>query len=96
MDSTGFFVFRLVLGIICTIEFFILIGKFVMYRKQWNTKTRDYWYALTMWAFATACANFESIIRGLPGRYTIILTIAAATVTLIGLRRRGSWGGEEK
>lgn len=88
-------IWRLVLLVICAASFFILLNRFRLNRQSWNTKTRDYWYALTAWTFATAMSCLEGLLRHLPGRYSIVLTTAAAIVTLMGVLRRGPWGGPD-
>jgi hypothetical protein len=77
-------------------SFLILLNRFRVGRSDWNTKTRDYWYALTMWTFAASCGTIESLIRGLSIRYSIVLSIAAAATTLSGVLRKGTWGGEDR
>lgn len=88
-------VWRIFLLTICCISFLVLMNRFRTRRQKWNTKTRDYWYALTMWSFAGIIATGESIARGIPFRYGIVFTSAAAIATFFGVMRPGSWGDSE-
>lgn len=86
---------RIILLVVAASAFFILLNRFRVGRQDWNAKTRDYWYALTMWTFASGCGTAESLYRQLPGRYSIVLSVAAAVVTLTGVLRKGTWGGSD-
>lgn len=87
---------RIIIFVVCAISFVLLIKRFRTSSSTWNPKTRDYWYALTMWTFAAAAANLESVVRHLTGRYSIVFTAMAAFTTLSGVLRKGSWGGPDK
>jgi uncharacterized membrane protein len=84
--------YRGVVFLVCLASFVILMFRFVRHRKKWNAKTRDYWYALSMWSFAGMVIAFEGIRQHTPFGVRILVVSVAALVSLFGLRRRGSWG----
>jgi hypothetical protein len=86
---------RIILLVVCAVSFVLLINRWRNNHATWNTKTRDYWYALTMWTFASAAANLEGLIRHLPGRYSVVFSAMAGLVTLSGVLRKGDWGGRD-
>lgn len=83
---------RLLLLVLCLVSFFLLIKRFKIGHKSWDTKTLDYWFALLLWTFAAILSTVESLIRHLPGRYSIVVTTTAAMVTLTGALRPGIFG----
>jgi hypothetical protein len=93
MDALTFW--RAVVGIVCLLSFLRLLYRFALHRDEWNPKTRDYWYALTMWSFAGLALSVEALIRHSPFRYSLVFVSAAAIVSMIGLRRKGGWGSDK-
>lgn len=85
-------VLRIILLATCLVSFVILCNRYRLNSEQWSNKTRDYWYAQTMWSLAGIAIPIEGIYRDTPWRYSFIFIMAAAIVNLIGLRRRGPWG----
>lgn len=89
---TALTIWRVLVFVICLSSFVILCNRFRKNRKQWTAKTRDYWYAQTMWSFAGAVIPLEGILRHGSFRISLVFVTAAVIVNLIGLRRKGSWG----
>lgn len=73
---------------------FFLLRRFYKFHDSWNTKTRDYWYALFMWSISGVGVALEGILRQSPFRFVLVIITAAAIVTLIGVIRRGTWGSK--
>lgn len=88
-------IWRAIVCLVCAFSFVRLLWRFWKYGKNWNGKTRDYWYSLTMWSLAGMSLTAESIIRQAPFRYSIVFVTAAAAASLIGLRRKGGWGSDK-
>ncbi len=87
-------VYRVMVILVCALSLVILTKRFIKNRKHWNAKTRDYWYALTMWSFTGVVIGVEGIRQGTPFNVRIVFVSVAALVSLFGLRRRGSWGSD--
>lgn len=80
---------------LCTWAAAVLLVRFVKQRELWNAKTRDYWFALLIWTVVGAVGSLEGLYQDLqPGSRLVVLTVASG-VTLIGLQRRGDWGGSD-
>ena len=87
--------FRVIVFLISIASFICLVIGFVRHRDRWNSKTRDYWYALTMWSLVGASVTYEGIQKDTPMHYSTVFVIAAAVVSLIGFRRKGKWGSDD-
>jgi hypothetical protein len=85
-------ILRVILLVVCSLSLLILCNRYRLNRAEWTQKTRDYWYAQTMWSVAGIAIPVEGIARGTAWRYSFVFIMAAAIVNLIGLRRKGPWG----
>lgn len=85
-------VLRIILMAICAVSVIILINRLRKNGNDWTPKTRDYWYGQFMWSIAGVSLTLEGILRNVPWRFSLVIIMAAATVNLIGLRRKGPWG----
>lgn len=79
----------------CVISAYALLVKFKRYHNDWNTKTRDLWFALWAWNLGGMVAMIEGIAQDLPGGTRLVFLTAASLVTIVGLTRRGYWGGAD-
>lgn len=61
--------------------------------KDWNEKTLDYWYGLTMWSLAGCVFTVQGILLDRPFTAGFVFMTAAIFVTGRGLHRQGPWGG---
>lgn len=86
---------RLLIFVACTSCLIFLAIRFVKRRKDWNAKTRDYWFAMTTWSLAGAAIGVQGIYEHIPISPRTVLVTVAALVTLNGLRRQGGWGDEK-
>ena len=59
---------------------------------DWNSKTKDYWFALFMWSLAGSAATIETLINNEPFTVRLAFIFVASVVCLNGLRQKGSWG----
>lgn len=73
----------------------ILVARYRKHRVNWNDKTVDYWYSLTMWCLAGWVLALEGILRDSAFGARLIFITLAASITLRGLRQKGSWGGAD-
>lgn len=67
----------------------------VRYRQQsdgWNVKTKDYWFALTMWSLAGCVFTVQGITLDRPFTPGFVFMTSAILVTGKGLYRKGAWG----
>ena len=87
--------FRILIGCVCVVSLYIMSQSFLRYRDEWNSKTRDYWYARVVWTVVGLSSAIEGIIRGTPFRYTLIFIAAASFATLKGNLQKGKWGAEQ-
>lgn len=83
---------RLINLLVAAVCVFLLGRRFAKNGVNWNTKTRDYWYALVMWCVAGFAISLEGIVRDSPLGARLVFTTAAVLVTLKGLTRKGTWG----
>lgn len=83
---------RICIFTISLVSFVILCNRFRVNRDSWTNKTRDYWYAQTMWSIAGASIGIEGLISHPPFIFSRVFITAAIIVNLIGLRRKGPWG----
>lgn len=80
--------------------FFVSLYSFAMlvYRyqtgggKNWNVKTKDYWFALVMWSLSGCAFTIQGIALDRPFTPGFVFLIAAILVTGKGIRRKGDWG----
>lgn len=78
---------------ICT---WCLIMLFVRYREgrpDWNDKTIDHFYALTLWVVAGFALSLEGILRDSDFGIRLWFVSVAAIMTIRAILQRGSWGG---
>jgi hypothetical protein len=87
---------RCILLTVCLVSVVILANRYRVNRDNWSSKTRDYWYAQLMWCVAGVAIPLEGILRQTPFRYSFTLLLAASIVNLIGLRKKGPWGTNNK
>lgn len=87
-------IWRILIFTICFLSFLIMTVGFKRHRKNWNTKTRNYWAGRVMWTCAGMAITLESLIRHTPWRINLIFLTAAALVTLKGNLQKGSWGAK--
>lgn len=73
-----------------------LLGKrFAKSRDQYNTKTRDYWYATVLWCVASVALALEGMYEDRPMEPRLIFYTLATAVTLKGLLSKSDWGHHE-
>lgn len=89
-------IWRLALLVVCVGCIGLLAVRMKTNGRNWNPKTRDYWFALLMWCIAGVVLAVEGIIRDSIFSIRLVFVTAAALVTLNGLRRKGSWGDNGK
>lgn len=86
---------RIVILVVCGTCLILLGHRLIQKRHLWNTKTRDYWFAMVAWSFA----GFEIAVQGIyehtPLSARTVLVTIAALATLHGLRQKGGWGADE-
>jgi hypothetical protein len=93
MDTTV--IWRAGLFILATVTLGCLLWKFTLCRKVWNAKTRDYWYALVMWCVTSIVVAVSGIHEHVGGNIRLVCVTAATFGTLIGVTRKGRWGGDK-
>ncbi len=86
---------RLCAGFVCLFDLFILGRRFHMNRHHWNEKTRDYWYALTVWSFAGLVGSIQGITTHLGLTPSIVLITAGALSVTKALHLTGPWGSRD-
>lgn len=69
-----------------------LLVKYHRHHKTWNTKTKDYWFALLMWSFAGAEFCIQGIGLDRPFTPATVFLVAAILVTGKGVHQKGDWG----
>src|SRR3954463_9420386 len=87
---------RLAVAIMCLVCLILLGHRWITNHEDWNTKTVDYWYALNMWCLAGLAIMIEAIFKDSSLNVRLIFITMASSVTIMGLIRRGSWGGPPK
>lgn len=70
----------------------ILLLRWKRDSKDWNVKTRDYWYALFMWSLAGCVFTVQGVALDRPFTPGFVFLTAAVLVTGKGLHRKGEWG----
>ena len=75
---------------------YTLIQKYRKNNEQWTTKTKDYWFALLMWAIAGAVTMTQGILLDRPLTPATVVIVAAVLVTGKGLNQKGAWGGDDE
>lgn len=60
--------------------------------REWNVKTKDYWFALVMWSLSGCVFTIQGIVLNRPLTPGFVFLIAAILVTGKGLSRKGDWG----
>lgn len=72
-----------------------LLWRFRKFGDNYTGKTKDYWYALLMWAVVGVVTMAQGIYLNRPLTPATIIIAAAVLVTGKGLHSKGSWGGDE-
>lgn len=62
--------------------------------KEWNSKTIDLWYALTMWTLTGAVFAAQGVILDRPFTPGFVFLTAATLVGGKGIHSKGQWGGK--
>lgn len=83
---------NLVVGVFCIVWLF---GGLAQQHKQWNTKTRDFWYSRLMWAFTQVSLSVDGIVQHIGISFSLPLITAAGLVTMKALAAKGSWGFQD-
>lgn len=86
---------RVVVACLCATSLFILLKRYRAHNQKWNEKTKDYWFSLVMWVLAGLIGSAQGAFYHNPLGPSLIFSIAAGTVTLKGLLRKGEWGGSD-
>ena len=73
----------------------LLLRRFAQHRREWNVKTRDYWFALCTWCVVGIFFAMESIAFDYPMGSRVILSFLAAVITLKGVCSHTAWGANE-
>lgn len=82
-----------VLGFFVSLYSFVaLLGRWKRHHKNWNVKTADIWYGLTMWTFSGCVFTAQAIYYHRPFTPGFVFLMAAIFVTGKGVHRRGEWG----
>lgn len=71
-----------------------LIRRWRQHNDAYNTKTKDYWYALFMWTIVGIVVPIQAMTLDRPFTPATVVITAAVLTTAKGLHTRGSWGGE--
>ena len=87
--------FRLALIVLSMWCSFTLIRRYRKHEKEWNVKTKDYWYSLLMWTVVGFSLPLQGILLDRPLTPVLVITAAAVVVTSKGLLNRGAWGGDD-
>lgn len=72
-----------------------LIKRYRHNRDRWNVKTLDYWYALLMWTLVGMTFSVQGVYFDRDVTPALVAVTAAVLTTGKGLKRKGSWGGED-
>lgn len=83
---------RLIMFGLCFYNLTYLILMFSWWRQEWNAKTRDYWFVLTLWTLTGTVGSIEGVLRDVEGGYRVSFALAATLATTVGLSRKGPWG----
>lgn len=79
------------------VSLYCLVTLLVRYRQgnvTWNTKTKDYWFALMMWSLSGCVFTVQGLVLDRPFTPGFVFLTAAILVTGKGLSRKGIWGSE--
>lgn len=71
---------------------FLVLRYFQTDGKNWNVKTKDYWFALVMWTLSGCVFTIQGITLDRPFTPGFVFLTAAILVTGKGIRRKGEWG----
>lgn len=85
---------RVAIFFTCFLCLFVLILRFWQEGQNWNTKTKDYWFALLMWTLSGCIFSIQGVALDRPFTPGFVFLVAAALVTSKGLFRKGRWGGD--
>lgn len=73
---------------------YLAVKRYAKGHKNWNEKTIDLWYALTMWTLAGIVFCVQGIILDRPFTAGFVFLVAATMVTGKGLHAEGPWGAD--
>lgn len=74
---------------------YLLGSRFKVGHKEWNTKTRDYWFASVLWMLASIVLSVEGLLEDRPLEPRLVCYFLATALTLKALLRKEEWGGRE-
>lgn len=80
---------------VCMACVIVLGRRFVKNHHDWNTKTRDLWFALVLWSVAGISLSLEAILQDLSFTPRVEFLFVASVVTLKGVARKDAWGGHD-
>lgn len=83
---------RVIAFCVAVYSFVTLINRFRKSGSDWNTKTKDYWYALTMWSLAGSVLTVQSILLDRPFTPGFVFLITGILVTGKGVHNKSDWG----
>lgn len=84
---------RLVNLVICLVSLWLLFKRYSEHSSEWNTKTKDYWYSLSMWSTAGLAMSLEGVLRDSGPGIRLAFIFAASLATFKAVRTKGTWGG---
>lgn len=87
-------IWRIVVFLVCLICMVVLGNRFRRNSKDWNAKTKDYWWSLMCWSTAGVVVAFQGFVQHVGLTPVLLFVTLAALVSLNGLRRSGAWGGD--
>lgn len=73
----------------------ILMRRFGQNSDAYNTKTRDYWFAMVLWCVTSVALAIEGMLEDRPLEPRLMFYVLATAVTLKGLLNRSPWGGDD-
>ena len=74
---------------------FVLIGRVRAGRHDWNSKTLDLWYTMSMWTAAGVVFCIQGIVLDRPFTVGYVFLTAASLVGGKGVHRKGPWGNPD-
>lgn len=83
---------RVVAFFVSLYAFVVLLSRYFRDGNDWNSKTMDYWYALTMWSLAGCVFTVQGVALDRPFTPGFVFLTAAILVTGKGLNQKGDWG----
>lgn len=86
-------VIRVVDAVMALLCLFLLSKRFGQNGNEWNTKTKDYWFAIVLWCLTSVVLAIEGVYEDRPLEPRLVFYVMATAVTLKGLLSKSSWGG---